>query len=211
MKKYVIWDFNGTVLDDLDLSVDLLNDLLKRQNKEEVTLDHYLEIFGFPIKDYYIRAGIDFSIEPFDILADYFIKKYQPESLKQGLNDGVRETLMQLKQMGVKNILLSASEQKNLEEQIKHFNLESLFEVILGTDNIEARGKVYRGIDYLIKHQINPDDCIYVGDTTHDFEVAEALKVDVLLFTGGHQSKRVLGATGARLIDRISDIIEYIK
>ncbi|HBT59727.1 MAG TPA: hypothetical protein DEA45_02760 [Acholeplasmataceae bacterium] len=211
MKKYVIWDFNGTVLDDLKLSVDLLNVMLRRQNKKELSVDQYLEVFGFPIKAYYEKAGISFEDESFDVMADFFIRQYQPESLKQALNKGVRETLTVLKQSGVKNILLSASEQNNLEEQIKHFELDHLFEVVLGTDNIKAHGKVYKGIDYLKKHNINPNDCLYIGDTTHDYEVAQALGVEVLLYTGGHQSERVLNQTGARLVSSISDIIKYIE
>lgn len=210
MKKYVIWDFNGTVLDDLKLSVDLLNLMLKRQNKKQLTVEQYLDVFGFPIKTYYEKAGISFENESFDEMANFFISQYQPESLNQSLNKGVKKTLERLKQSGVKNILLSASEQNNLEEQIKHFKLDHLFEAVLGTDNIKAHGKVYKGIDYLKTHQINPKDCLYIGDTTHDYEVAQALGVEVLLYTGGHQSERVLNQTGARLVTGISDIIKYI-
>ena len=33
MIKYVIWDFNGTILDDKELSLNLLNEILKTREK----------------------------------------------------------------------------------------------------------------------------------------------------------------------------------
>lgn len=211
MIKYLIWDFNGTILNDLDLSIELLNEMLERQHKKPVSKATYLDIFGFPIKEYYIKAGIDFSVESFESQAVYFIKRYQPSSFLSPLNDQVLETLKLLSEIGIKHILLSASEQVNLEAQIDHFNLREYFIKVLGTNNIHASGKVDRGIDYLNKHKINKADCLYIGDTTHDYEVAKKLGVKVVLYTGGHQSKKVLSACGVPLIDKIDDIISYIK
>ena len=46
MIKYLIWDFNGTILDDLDLSIELLNKILKKQNKPTVKKKVF-RYFGF--------------------------------------------------------------------------------------------------------------------------------------------------------------------
>lgn len=58
MKKYVFFDFNGTILDDVDLCLNLLNDILVMQGKETITKEDYRNIFCFPIKKYYEAAGI---------------------------------------------------------------------------------------------------------------------------------------------------------
>ena len=58
----VLWDWNGTLLDDVALCVDALNRLLRIYHyPQQYSLAQYREIFGFPIEDYYIRAGFDFS------------------------------------------------------------------------------------------------------------------------------------------------------
>ena len=62
MIKHVFFDFNGTIIDDLKLCYDLLNEFLEEQGKEKVTLERYKDIFRFPIKEYYRLAGIDFNI-----------------------------------------------------------------------------------------------------------------------------------------------------
>ena len=211
MIKYVFWDFNGTILDDKQLSLDLLNEILKKQNKKMLTMDEYLEVFGFPIKDYYMRSGVTFENESFEDMADWFIKEYQPKSLKLSIHKDVEETLIILQKMGIKNIVLSASQQDNLEEQIEHFGLTKYFMEILGIDNIHALGKEEVGRAYIKKEGISPKECLYVGDTTYDFELSHRLGIMPLLFTGGHQSKEKLLTKRAIVIDDMYDIIDYIN
>ena len=91
MKKVntIIFDFNGTILDDLDLCFNTLNKMLNMYNHPSITLDRYLDIFTFPVINYYRKAGFDFDKEPFDELAPIFMDIYQPNSLKCSLHECV--------------------------------------------------------------------------------------------------------------------------
>ena len=63
--RHVIWDFNGTLIDDVDCCVDTLNTLLA----SELTADlacQYLATFGFPVRAFYVELGFDFEREDFD-------------------------------------------------------------------------------------------------------------------------------------------------
>ena len=62
----IIWDWNGTLLDDVDICIDIINELLSIRNQQPLTRSRYREIFTFPVKDYYSKAGFDFTQEPFD-------------------------------------------------------------------------------------------------------------------------------------------------
>lgn len=46
--KHIIWDWNGTLFDDVDICVDNINWLLKKYNLPEITKEKYREIFTFP-------------------------------------------------------------------------------------------------------------------------------------------------------------------
>lgn len=211
MYKYIIWDFNGTILDDLELCLDLLNDMLHQQKKPTIDISRYKDIFGFPIQDYYVQAGISFDTVSFDTLSQYFIEKYQPASFNCQLNQGVIEVLTKTTALGIRHIILSASKTDNLIEQTQVLGIDRFFEDVIGTDNIKGMGKVQRGLDWIKEARINPDECLYVGDTIHDAEVAHALGVKVLLYSGGHQSKTQLLSKHEQIIDHISDIMSYIK
>ncbi len=211
MYKYLIWDFNGTILDDLVLCLDLLNVMLEKQNKPKLDVPAYKHVFGFPIKDYYIQAGLTFDSWSFDQMSQFFIERYQPASFECPIHKGVIETLQTSIQMGLKNIILSASQTDNLIEQTKILNIFQYFDYIIGTDNIKGQGKIERGIQLMKETGIDPKSCLYVGDTIHDAEVAKALGVKVLLYTGGHQSEARLRTANERIIYEISDIINVIK
>lgn len=211
MIKHLIWDFNGTILDDLQLCLDLLNDMLTQQNKPSIDIPTYKDIFGFPIKDYYLEAGLSFDTVSFDVLSQYFIQKYQPASFQCHIHEGVIEVLNQTREKDIKNIILSASETNNLLEQTRVLNIDSYFTYIIGTDNIKGQGKVERGIKFMKDTGIDPSTCLYVGDTIHDAEVAQALGVKVILYSGGHQSKQRLKVTNAIIIDHLSDIMGYVE
>ena len=70
MNKYIFLDFNGTVLDDVDLCLSLLNEMLYEKENKTVDIDEYKHVFGFPIIKYYIAAGFDFSKYTFEELAN---------------------------------------------------------------------------------------------------------------------------------------------
>ena len=210
MIKHVFLDFNGTLIDDIDLCIDLLNEFLIGQGKNPVTKQRYKEIFTFPIKDYYEAAGIDFNIESYESLSIKFIKKYQPASLKCGLFKAVVPTLKKLKENGVKVYLLSASEKNNLIEQCISYDIAKYFDAILGIDNIHAESKTKIGIDFIKNNKINPSEAIFVGDTLHDYEVANAMNISCRLVSCGHQSVDRLKKAGVVIYSDISGILEEI-
>ncbi|MDF2686552.1 MAG: Haloacid dehalogenase domain protein hydrolase, partial [Clostridia bacterium] len=107
MIKTVIWDFNGTILDDLDLNFYSLTSLMHRRNLKGISKDEYLELFCFPIKKFYENLGFDFDKEPFGKVADEYFELYQEASLKLLLKEGVEKAFKLFKDKNIKQIVLS--------------------------------------------------------------------------------------------------------
>lgn len=211
MIKNVFLDFNGTLIDDIDLCLMLLNKVLKEQNKPEVSLERYKEIFTFPIKRYYELAGIDFEIESYDSLSIKFINGYQKASLSCNLFDGVTDTIKYLKSHGINVYILSASEKNNLKEQCDHFGLTPLVDDVLGLDNIHAASKVSLAVDYINEHKMKKEETIFVGDTLHDEEVAKAVGVKSILIPNGHQAKNILESGTSLIFDDFKDLKKLVN
>ena len=190
-KKYIFWDFNGTILDDLDLCFNILNDMLIEVMRPTVTLEEYLEIFTFPIIEYYGKV-FDLDKTPFAVLAKRFIEDYQPKSLNLKLHEHVLSTIKHFKEKKIKQVLLSASEKTRLIEQLKHYEIYDLFDDVLGTGDYYASSKLEVGKRYAQEHQIKPGEAIFIGDTLHDAEIATKLNMDCFLYTKGHQSRKRL-------------------
>lgn len=209
----VLWDWNGTLLDDVALCVDALNRLLRQYHyPQQYALAQYREIFGFPIEDYYVRAGFDFSKDSFAVLADDYMQDYLARAGACPLAAGAEPALALLKQAGVQQVILSASNLPVLEQQVAERGIRPYFDRLLGLHDIYARSKVDVGLAYLAELKQNnavPPCAVMIGDSVHDFEVAQALGVQCVLQAAGHQSVQQLRATGAPVVPDVLAAAQY--
>ena len=212
-KKYshVFWDWNGTLLNDLEWSFNVLNRMLTRRGMKPLqNISVYHEVFGFPIKEYYGKVGFDFEKEPYEEVAQEYVELYYRD--KTGgcsLSDGAKALLDLLKENGIKQVVLSASKHSNLLAQINEFQMGHYFHDILGIKDIYGSSKIDIGCDYISKECVSKG--ILIGDTNHDYEVAKAMGVDCILVASGHQSKGRLLECGVPVVDSLMDMLENEK
>ena len=64
--KHIIWDWNGTLINDVWLAVEIMNSILASRNIPLISHEKHKEMFDFPIKNYYQKLGIDFNKELFE-------------------------------------------------------------------------------------------------------------------------------------------------
>ena len=207
---YIVWDFNGTIIDDLELCRELLNKMLKDRNLKEVSLIKYRQVFRFPVIEYYKDCGFDFSKESFDDVSVEFINAYQPRSLKCGFVKDSVKTIIECNERGYVNSVISASEKNNLLEQLNHFGIINLFNEIVAIDNIQGGSKLKNAIEW--RKKIGEDKkVLMIGDTLHDAEVARAIHADCRLVTiGSHQSKKRLQTSGFKVIRTAKEILKEL-
>ncbi len=209
MKKptLVLWDWNGTLLDDLDFSVDCLNILLHEHGyTQSYTLAQYKDIFCFPIEEYYTRAGFDFSTHTFAALAVRFMELYIPGSEGCAASAHAQQTLQALQHAGLKQVVLSASPHTTLCAQVAQRNLSHFFDELLGLGDIYAKSKVELGTQWMARSGIDAAEAVMIGDSVHDAEVAAAMGVRCILYTGGHQCAAELAKTGCTLISSLEEL-----
>ena len=202
--ELILWDWNGTLLDDVALCVDALNRLLERHGYvQRYDLTSYREIFGFPIMDYYRRAGFDLAKHPFEDLAESYMADYIPASAACPLMEGAVEALAAFRAAGVRQVVLSASPVTTLQQQVTERGVQHYFDRLLGLGDIYAKSKVEVGLRYLAESGFDRRRAVMIGDSVHDFEVAQALGVHCVLQAAGHQPAAVLRATGASVADDV--------
>ena len=119
--KYLIFDFNGTVLDDTDVCIKAENKTIEKYklDRAPLTKDEYLHIFTFPVKDYYERVGFDWNKYSYEEVGAYWFSWYRKLKDEYRIHDGVIDLLKKNHQNGNYNILLSASSKKELLIQLE--------------------------------------------------------------------------------------------
>ena len=200
----VLWDWNGTIIADVPHVVRVNNRVFSAHGYRETTAEEYRSHFRFPVKDYYLEYGV--TEEDFPVIAREWNEIYVAGFDEVPLAPHLVETVRRFHQAGFRQVILSASQIDQLREQVSRFReLDGVFEEILGTGDVYASGKVQIARDYLARGGIDPADTVFIGDTSHDAEVAAAIGVRCLLVSGGHQNDDVLARTGATVLGSLSD------
>lgn len=204
--KHIIWDFNGTLMDDAWLCLEVMNNMLAKRGLSTMRAEQYAEIFDFPVQDYYQRAGWDLEQYPFQQLSDEFMAGYHARKLECCLHSGSRKVLESLQTRGIPQSVISAAEQSMVHDLLKHYQIEQFFISARGLDNHHAAGKTEIGVGWVQELGIDPRKILMVGDTVHDFEVATAMGTDCVLVSSGHHSRRRLRATGVPVYEQLDQI-----
>ena len=211
MKAYthIIWDFNGTILDDVQVSIESANRLLRSHGLPVIhTVEEYREKFGFPIIDYYRRMGFDFEVTPYDELAVEWVAYYLEEKKKASVFGDIPTVLQRLREKGIAQIILSATETGMLEGQVRELGIRDYFDTLLGLSNIHAYSKEEIGRDWIATH---PEAVpLMIGDTDHDAKVADAMGIDCILLACGHQQRAHLETCKCLFVaDSATEAMEY--
>ena len=207
--KHIIWDWNGTLLNDGWLFVEIMNTILAKRRMVPINLSRYRDIFCFPIKDYYIKLGFDLRKEPFEECGMDFIYEYKKRRFEASLYPLVPTLLQKLKILGITHSILSAQHQKLLDELIKFYKLQDYFINILGLNNHYAESKIDNGIQWIEKINIDKKQILMIGDTEHDCEVANAMHIDCILLKQGHNSSKRLEKTNATILNDLEDVNDF--
>lgn len=208
--KSIIWDWNGTLLNDAEICVFCMNKLLEDRNLEKLNINRYREIFTFPVKEYYQKAGFDFSEEYFEKPAMEFIQHYYNNLPLTDLFEPVHSILSKLDKMGYHQSILSAMEHESLMQSLKDKNVLNYFNLISGINDHYAHSKLEIGIELLEKTGFDKNETLFIGDTIHDYEVGSELGVKVLLIANGHQSKERLLSKTSNVVDEITEVLNYL-
>jgi len=199
----VIWDWNGTLLDDVDLSVEVVNELLSEHGVPALTRSRYKDIFDVPVSLYWERAGLDLSRVNFNEISSKFCMYFENRLHRAPLFPAAKQVIKTVCAVGVRQFLLSSSEQNALCRMVRHYGLDGRFDVVQGMPNTLAQGKSGIGKSLIERHDLDRRNTIIVGDTIHDAEVARELGIDCILLATGHQSKARLATSGYRVLDSL--------
>jgi len=202
----IIWDWNGTLLDDAEICRTAINKMLKVRDLPELNLEKYRNVFTFPVIEYYKEVGFDFTIDEWEPVAMEFINLYLNALPACGLTPFATKTLEVFKQKGYRQAIISAMQHDALLKSVSELGIYDYFDYIGGIGDHYGGGKIDNARNYFNESGLNPEKITLIGDTLHDSEVAAELQCKCILVATGHQSFQRLSNTGLPVINNLSEI-----
>lgn len=203
----IVWDWNGTLLNDIDYCISTMNLLLADRGLPLLDSEKYRDVFSFPVKEYYQTIGFDFTKEDFSVPAHQYIDLYNRGFDQCSLQDSTIDILRFFRANGVRQFVLSAMEHEMLEKTLNKKGILHFFEGVAGLTDHYAVSKVEQGKMLMKNFGLETEKTWLIGDTVHDFEVAQALDINCILVADGHQSVERLHKTGTTVIGNLKQLM----
>ncbi len=212
MKEYkvIIWDFNGTLIDDVNAALSSVNDMLKSRNLPEITMQQYASYVDTPIIKFYEHIFDDLYSMDFNEIALEFNAGYDKHLPQKAVMANAEEVLEYFNSKGKLQTVISATHIDKVTKRLEEFGLSGYFDKILAHNNLIAEDKTHLAVKYFAGKQIKPEEAVVIGDCVADYKMAQAISADCILTTQGHQSRVEFAQTSAIIIDSLSELKNYI-
>ena len=212
MKEYkvIIWDFNGTLIDDVNAALSSVNDMLKRRNLPEITMQQYASYVDTPIIKFYEHIFDDLYSMDFNEIAFEFNAGYDKHLPQKAVMANAEKVLEYFNSKGKLQTVISATHIDKVTKRLEEFGLRGYFDKILAHNNLIAEDKTHLAVKYFAEKQIKPEEAVVIGDCVADYKMAQAIGADCILTTQGHQSRVEFAQTSAIIIDSLSELKNHI-
>ena len=209
--KHIIFDWNGTILDDSEINYELTMLEFDECGIKRIDYDEFKKNLIFPLIDFLKKYGFDGNMPQYLELCKLYQEKYMEKLPEISLYSDAKETLSFLKEHDVSLYILSAFKQDLLIDCVERFGIYQYFDEVLGLKKGDGGSKVENALNFFNADKFKKEELLMIGDTVHDAEVAKALGIDCILVSCGYQYKDTLQKTGYKVFDSLSEVIEYFK
>lgn len=205
---HLVWDWNGTLLDDLELVVEATNAALAAVGGPTVTVAEHRRDFRRPVWEYYAHVlGRDVSDEEFVILDEIFHETYRAGLARCRL---ARDAVEALSAWRGTQSLLSMWFHDELVPLVTGHGLTAHLTRVDGLREPVGGGAKAPHLEAHLKALgLSGKECVLIGDSVDDADAAAAVGARVVLYRGGITSEERLAATGAPVAATLLDAVTY--
>jgi phosphoglycolate phosphatase len=206
--KHLLWDWNGTLLNDVDASFNAINRLLAEHRLPGVTRADYLAHFGFPVRDYYHHIGFSPGLSPsqWQSIANAYHDHFNAGP--QALFPDALAALQRVQSAGFPQSVLSALYHPMLMRDMARHNVAGFFTHTRGAADINGGSKLETGRQLLHDLALPPDAFLLIGDTLHDAHVARELGVQCVLVSRGHCNPQRLASANVPVFPSLTHAVK---
>ena len=168
--RNIIFDWSGTLVDDLPAVWEATNEVLRQVGKPPMALDHFRSEFSLPFMNFYRvhTPGV-----PRARLEKWFhaaIEKAHDAVLVLPHAVAFLETC---RKQGIRLFLLSSIHPRHYRRQSKAGGLNAYFEKAY----VGVSDKTKKIRDLILRNRLQPDETLFVGDMEHDIAAARHGKI----------------------------------
>ncbi|MER6479563.1 HAD family hydrolase [Streptomyces filamentosus] len=208
MKKHLVWDWNGTLLDDIAAVIGATNAAFAELGLEQLTLERYRELYTVPVPKFYERLMGRLPTDAEWTLMDGTFHRYYWERAEGcGLTAGAAELLAARQASGATQSLLSLAPHAELLPLVRRHGIAERFVRVDGRPDRSTDGKSGHMVRHLEALAVPAEQIVVIGDAADDAVAAAHVGAKAVLFTGGSHSRASLERVGVPVVDSLEEAV----
>ncbi|MGH8913908.1 MAG: HAD family hydrolase [Acidimicrobiia bacterium] len=209
---HIVWDWNGTLLDDLEIVVESLNVGTASFGVAPIDESGYRDHFTRPVRAFYDSLfGRTVSDMEWGYLNKTFHDEYHNRVSRASLTEGATTVLDRVRSLGWSQSLLSMSAQEQLLEAVSSRGIGDYFTLIGGLIIPTGGLKSEHLETHLSSLALDAADVLLIGDTPDDAVAARQAGAGIILYDGGSHHLPALMAMGAPVAHSLTQAIDLAR
>ena len=205
MKKLVIFDFNGTLTNNINLSEMIYNRISAKHNLKGLSAEELIQIKSASSLKRVLKLGVPLHkipklYEESREIASEFVKDCE-------LLPGIKELLYKIKSSNIQLAIVSSNSVSNIEEFLSMNEIE-VFSIIEGKASMKGKKRKLRKLLKENKYDVN--EAIYIGDEVRDVNACKLLSLEVVAVSWGFEAIKTLEDSNPDYIAKSVDELERL-
>ncbi|MEV6245333.1 HAD hydrolase-like protein [Streptomyces sp. NPDC051742] len=206
--KHLVWDWNGTLLDDIGAVIGATNAAFAELGLEPITLARYRELYTVPVPKFYERLmGRLPTDAEWIVMDDAFHRHYWQRAEDCGLTSGAAELLAARQASGFTQSLLSLAPHAQLVPLVRRHGIAERFLRMDGRVDTSTDGKSGHMVRHLAALRVTAERVVVIGDAADDAVAAAHVGARAVLYTGGSHSRASLSRVGVPVVDSLEEAV----
>lgn len=212
MRSHIVWDWNGTLLDDLRIVIDAVNHSMGVLGWDAIDEEGYRDHFTRPVRSFYDSlVGRMVTDDEWELLNEGFHDQYVTLVPTARLAPDAREALALVEGKGWSQSLLSMSPQDFLESVVQGAGLHGHFTTIDGLRGPTGGTKAEHLEEHMSGLGVEPGSTVVIGDTPDDAAAARHVGASVVLYDGGSHHLPTLEEVGAPIAHTLVEAVKMAE
>ncbi|MDK9498747.1 HAD family hydrolase [Streptomyces katrae] len=212
---HIVWDWNGTLLHDIDAVMAATNASFAEFGFAPLTLERYRELYVVPVPKFYERLmGRLPTDAEWAVMDEAFHRHYWAAAEDAGLTEGARELLRDWQADGLTQSLLSLAPHEKLVPLVREHGIDVHFLRVdgrVGPSHTSKAGHLVRHMAALEAAGVTARRTVLVGDAVDDATAARHVGAYAVLYTGGSHSRASLESAGVPVVDSLAEAVAMAR
>lgn len=190
MKKHIVFDFDGTLVDSVDVVVKVYNELAIKYKFNTLNSNDYRMMMNLSLKEKIKALNVPMRrVLLIKRFSQEFKNKYSVHLKSLRFFDGVVEVIKQLDEKGYTISIITSNSKANISEYMEHQGV-SYFNQVMSSNGLFGKDKTLK--KYMKDNQLHSSELMYIGDEVRDIQACKKTNVAVIAVTWGIDHREAL-------------------